>query len=346
MRSAIEKQKGNSNGKIKYYLMLVSVVIIWGLVPSIKNELLTTHNYPPEIMTSISAVIAFLAILIICIRHLKKLNLEYLKIAVVTGIFYSAACVMQNEGLKYTSSAMYSFLENLSCLVVPFLVWWLTKNRPSIFKFIGAIFCLASLFVLCFRNGFGSFGFGIGEILCGLAGLFYGVNIAVTGVKAKKLDPRLYLLVQFGVHAIVSCIYAVISTIIKSQTQEIIFSFDITSILILVGMVLISTVLGWLIRTICLTHLAPSFVAIVMPFASIITAIMAVIMGEESLTSGLIIGAILGVLAAILSDLDINRMKRKYRYAQYRRSKLKKSNTSSPLEQNTEQNEKTPTQMD
>ncbi len=310
--------------RLKYYIMLVSVVLIWGIVPSIKNILLTNYKLPASIMTSFSAIIAFVAMLAICGKSLKKLNKEYFKIALVTGAFYSVACVIQNEGLKHTSSAMYSFLENLSCLIVPFLVWYLTKKRPLIFKFIGAFLCLFSLFILCFRNGFGTFHFGIGEILCALAGLFYGVNIAVTGIKAKNLDAKLYLLVQFGVHALISIVYAIINTIISTKNGAEPITFDFTYILILTAMVLISTVLGWLIRTICLTHLAPSFVAIVMPFSSVITAIVAVILGEEVLSTGLILGAIIGAVAAIVSDIDIDRIKRKYRYAVYIRQKRKK----------------------
>ncbi len=333
--ATFNKLTSKKDGKLKYYLLLLMVILIWGIVPSIKNALLTNYNYPPAIMTSISAIIAFIAVLIICLNRLKKINKDYLKIALITGFFYSIACVIQNEGLKYTSSAMYSFLENLSCLVVPFLVWFLTKKRPAVFKFVGAVLCLISLFVLCFRNGFEEFGFGVGEILCALAGLFYGVNIAVTGIKAKKLDARLYLLVQFGMHALISGVYALISTAITMKTQDVTFAFDTTSLLILIAMVLISTVLGWLIRTICLTHLAPSFVAIVMPFASVITAIVSVILGEEKLSTGLILGAVIGLVAAIISDLDINRLKRKYKVMQYKKTKTKEQQE---LEKQTTQN--------
>ncbi len=310
--------------RLKYYIMLISVVFIWGIVPPIKNVLLTDYELPPSIMTSFSAIIAFVALLIICGKSLKKLNKEYFKIALITGAFYSVACVIQNEGLKYTSSAMYSFLEQLSCLIVPFLVWYLTKKRPLIFKFVGAFICIISLFILCFRNGLGAFHFGIGEILCALAGIFYGVNIAVTGIKAKNLDAKLYLLIQFGMHALISSVYAVINTLISNKNGGASIVIYPTCILILIAMVLVSTVLGWIVRTICLTHLAPSFVAIVMPFSSVITAIIAVIMGEESLTLGLVLGAIIGVLAAIVSNVDIDRWKRKYKYAVYMRNKRKK----------------------
>ncbi len=296
--------KEKSLGKSKYFLMLIGVVIIWGISPNITKGLLS--YYSPGLRSAMSSVVAFVAMLIVCAKKLKNLNKEYFKVALPTGIFYSAACIMQSVGLVYTSPAMFSFLENLSCLVVPFLVWIMTKNRPSIFKFVGAILCLVSVFILSGGSDITSFNFGIGEILCGLAGMFYGVNIAVTGIKAKKLDAGLYLLIQFGVHMVVSTTYAF-------AFEEIAFSTKFLPLLVLVVLVLISTVLGWLIRTICLTHLDPSLVAVVMPFSSVVTTVISVILGTDILTWGLIVGAIVGVLAVISSDLDIKKIMEKRR---------------------------------
>ncbi len=281
------KKKSN----VYYIFLLIFVVLIWGISPNVSKYLL--GHYSPAIKTSFASIVAFVAMLLISLPRLKNLNKKYFAVAIPTGIFYSTACLMQQIGLSKTTPTMYAFLENLSCLAVPFLVWALTKKRLSCFKFIAAALCLLSVYILGGARLDGSF--GMGDILCGLAGIFYGVNIAVTGIKARGLDSGLYLLIQFGVHALISTVYAFCF-------EEIVFSFDAKLIAILIGITLISTVIGYLIRTICLIHLDPTFVSVVMPFSSIVTTCISIAVGSDKISSYLVIGAIVGLLAALISE--------------------------------------------
>ncbi len=296
MRAA-KPVKGEEKGRWKYLLLLCFVVTIWGISP-IANKFLLGH-YSPSIKTAFAALLSLLGV---CAGRLKKLNREYFKIALPTGIFYSGACILQQIGLSKTTPTMYAFLENLSCLVVPFMVWIMTKKRPLVFQFIAAGLCIFSVYIL----GGGSLlsgGLGVGDLLCGLAGLFYGVNIAVTGVKAKNLDSGLYLLVQFGVHFVLSTAYALLF-------EDIVFSVEAGHLALCIGITLISTVLGWILRTICLQHLEPALVAVIMPFASVVTAVVSVVVGNDLLTPALVVGALVGVLAALVADFDPARFKR------------------------------------
>lgn len=281
-----------------YIIMLVFVVCIWGIVPNISKFLL--GHYSPAIKTAFAAAVAFFALLLISTKKLKNLNKQYFKIAIPTGIFYSSACVLQQIGLSQTTPTMYAFLENLSCLVVPFLVWYMTKQRPSYFKFTAAVLCVVSVYILGGAKLDSSF--GIGNILCGLAGIFYGVNIAVTGIKAKGLDAMLYLLVQFGVHFIISTAYAFLF-------EDIVFSFKPSLVLLSIGITLVSTVLGWILRTICLQNLDATFVSVVMPFASVITTVISIITGKDVLSTFLVVGVIIGLAAAFISDFEPKKKK-------------------------------------
>ena len=76
-------------------------------------------------------------------------------------------------------------------------------------------------------------------------------------------------------------------------------------LLLLIAYVLISSVLGWIIRTKCLIHLDATFVAIAMPFSSVITAVISVIIGTDKLTTNLIISIPVITFAIILSSLKL-----------------------------------------
>ncbi len=271
--------------------MLIFVVCIWGVVPNISKFLL--GHYSPAAKTAFSSAIAFFALLLMTCKRLKYINKRYFKIAIPTGIFYSAACVLQQLGLNKTSPTMYAFLENLSCLVVPFLGWYMTKLRPSPFKFAAALLCVLSVYVL--GGGKLDSSFGIGNILCGLAGIFYGVNIAVTGIKARGLDAALYLLIQFGVNFVISTAYALLF-------EDIVFSFNPSLILLSIVISLVSVVFGWLLRTICLQNLDATFVSVVMPFSSVITTAISILTGKDVISVTLVVGVLIGLAAAFISD--------------------------------------------
>ncbi len=283
-----------------YIGLLLFVVLIWGISPNVSKFLL--GYYSPAAKTAFSSIIAFVSVLIVCAKKLKKLNKSYFLIALPTGAFYSVACVLQQIGLEKTSPAMYSFLENVSILIIPFMVWVMQKARPLIYKFIGAGLCVVSIFVL--GGGFNMFkgGWQMGDTLCAIAGLLYGVNIAVTGVKAKKLDAALYLLVQFGVHCVISTTYAIFF-------EETVFSLNAGHIALSIGITLVSTVFGWLLRTICLKHLEPSVVAVIMPFSSIVVTLISLAVGTDPFSWYLVFGSLIGVLAAIVANYDPARAK-------------------------------------
>lgn len=281
------------NSNFIYYVGMVFVVLIWSLFPIVTQSLFAL--YTPSLWDSAGSVISVVSLLIICRKKLKQLNWQYFKVAVPTGAFFSAACLLQKFGLTMSTPAMFAFLENLSVIFVPILMLIFAKQKLTWVKMLSAVICLGGVFILC--CGDGQLQFGKGEVLCALAGIFYSVNIAGTGAFAKKLDTGLYLMVQFMVHCVISVTYSVLFL------EEWSFSFAPQHLLSLVGIVLISTVLCWVIRTACLKKLDPSFVVVIMPFTAVITGVVSVLVGTDALSIGLVAGAVLIFTAILISGL-------------------------------------------
>ena len=173
------------NKKTLSYFGLIFVILIWGLVPFVTRYLY--NFFSPSFNALINSGVAFICFAILAGKKLKLIDKTYLKVAIPIGLFYSFASVFQKIGLPYTTDTQYAFLENLSCVVVPVLMFFFTRKKLSILTIIASVLCLVSCFVLSGLDfSTGSIKFGIGELLCALAGIFYGVNIAGTGVFAKK----------------------------------------------------------------------------------------------------------------------------------------------------------------
>ena len=288
------------------YAGLVFVVIIWGLTPLITK--LLQKYYSPALLSTCTAAVSACALLFFCRKKLCMLNKQYIKIGGITGIFYALGEIVQKIGLPYTTPSVYAFLENLSVVVVPLLTFIFIRKKPSLTKIAASLLCLFGVFVLTGGlNPQGEFSFGIGEVLCALSGIFYGVNIAGTGAFAKKLDSALFLMVQMFVHTIIGALATVTLNFIKKPNGEIFeptaFAFS-PFILLVIGVALFSSVFCWLIRTEAMKHIDASVVAVIMPFSAVITGIASVIAGTDKLSTALAVGGTLCLAAAIISGLS------------------------------------------
>ena len=288
-----------NNSKTKYYIGILFVVLVWGAYPVFAKNLLKI--YTPSLWDTAASFISVICLLLANRTKLKWLDWRHLKVALPTGLFFSAAGLTQKFGLTMTPPAMCAFLENLTCVCVPVLMFILAKEKFTLPKVLAAFLCLGGVFILCGGDLSGSSSLGV--ILCALAGVLYSVNIAGTGIYAKKLDTGLYLLIQFAVQFVVSATY---SLLFIKEPQ---FSFAPLHLGALVGMVLLSTVLCWIIRTACLKKLDPSFIAVAMPFCSVVTGIISVMTGADTLSFGLVGGAILIFIAIVISGLADSKQK-------------------------------------
>ena len=286
------------------YMGIIAVVFIWGVIPTAKKALIGDH-FSAAVYSAVTTFAAACVLLIISAKSLKLLNKEYFKVAIPTGLCVGVAALFQAIAYKYDASpTKQAFLENLSCVIVPILLFIFIKKKPSILTVLASITCLAASFVLgdVFSD---SLTFGIADVLNALAGVFYGINIAFTGIFAKKFHAPLYVMIQLFVQAAVSAIIAVAFNFITyggEPMDKIVFTPDIWLILGLIGIGIITNAVCWTIRTTAMKYVSANVVAVIMPFSAVITGIVSVILGMDSLSSTLIIGAALGLVASFMSS--------------------------------------------
>ena len=289
------------------YAALIFVILVWSTVPVVTASLY--ERYTPTILTATTALISGISLLVISFPERRRFSLDYLKLAVPTGIFNSAASILQKIGLQYTTPARYAFLENLSCVVVPILLFLFLRKKPSVITVAASLLCLLGSFILSGVE-IGGTVLGRGEVLCALAGLLYGVNIAATGAFGKKLYPPLYVMIQIWIHSALSFATAFVMNAIErdgAPLEAIRFSWRFGDLCAILALALISSTLCWIIRTSVMKHINASAVAILMPFSAVVTGIISVILGMDTLGLPLILGALISLAAAILSGFGDRR---------------------------------------
>jgi drug/metabolite transporter (DMT)-like permease len=232
------------------------------------------------------------------IKKLKKLNKEYFKIAIPTGLFLSAGYITQMTSYLYTTPGKAAFLENVSVIIIPIVIYLCTKEKPTWLKVAACALCFVGSGIIALKGGVDDFwSIGLGEWLAILSGVFYGVNIAATGIYSKKLDSSLFVFIQLSLLTVISLGYSLIVEWGIQGTMAI--SFEWESILCILFLALISTALCWALRTSCLKYIPVVVVAVVMPFSSVLTGVLSVALGMDELTWNLVVGGVI-ILAAIL----------------------------------------------
>ncbi len=293
-----------SSGKRPYYLALFFVVIVWGLDPVIMSYFY--RYYSASALTALGALASFLLLLTVSRKKLRLLNARYFKVAAPISALNSVACLLQKIGLQYTTPANYAFLEHLSCVVVPIALFILIRMRPTLPQGISAVLCLCGCFVLCGVGTAGPVTLSFGDVLCALAGILLGACVALTGVFGKGLDISLYMAVHMGVYFLISTVSALtlnFLTLDGTVAEPIRFSTQPTLLLLAVLFGLVTTGLCWLLKNLAIVRTDPTAVAIVSPFAAVISAVASVLLGQDTLHYNLVIGAALILLAVLLADL-------------------------------------------
>ncbi len=295
------------------YLGIILVVFVWGAAPLITKSLYDV--YSAAALKAANGLFAALTLLVICRKKLHLIDKTYLKTALPCGLFYSFGEVLNKIGLQYTTPTTAAFLENLSCVAVPILLFILVRKKPTLPKLLAAAVCIGSALFLSMGGG-GGIRLGVGELLCALAGISYGCNMACTSVYGKKLDSYLFVFIQMCTLTVVSSVFAVAMALIPTADggvlEPIRFSFHPLHLLLVLLVAVFTAVICWLIRTAAMKYVDATVVAVIMPFSAVVTGILSVIAGEDTLSLTFILGAALGLVAALLSSVgDILEEKKK-----------------------------------
>jgi drug/metabolite transporter (DMT)-like permease len=296
------KERTEKQNVIIAYVYLILVVFLWGIGPLFSKSLL--EYFSPSMYSAIGCTISAISLLIICLPHLNKLNVKYFLTALPFGFFVGLASLLQKIGLLHTTPAKYSFLENLSCIAVPVLMFLFIRKKPSFLTILSSVTCLVGAFVLSGLNFKTGISFGIGEILCALAGIIYGFNIAGTGCFAKELKASLYILIHMGVSLVVSVISMLVLnaiTINGAPITPIYFSFK--TLPVIIALALISNVLCWIMRTNSLKKINTTTVAVIMPFSAVVASVFSIIVGTDVFSLSLLFGGLIIFASILLSSL-------------------------------------------
>lgn len=286
-----------------YICMLLTVVFVWGFDPLVNRYLY--KYFSAAALAALSTFVSAIMFLAVAGKGLKNLNRRYFKVTVPIALVNSLACVLQRIGLQYTSPARYAFLEHLSCVTVPLILLVFFRKRPNVPQALAAVSCLAGCALLAGADILkGSI--GIGDLLCAAAGLLLGFGIVATAHFTDGMDIKLFMSVHSVTYFLTSVSLMLALHFIPvggAPMERIVFSFSPLPILAAALFGILTAGICWMLRNEATRHLSPSLVAVIAPFAAVITAVLSILEGFEEPTPAFLSACALILAAAILAGL-------------------------------------------
>ncbi|HEX6878146.1 MAG TPA: DMT family transporter [Nocardioidaceae bacterium] len=265
---------------------LLAMTACWGSTFFLIRDLL--DRVPVLDFLAIRFAIASVALYLLAPRALGRLSATARKNAVVLGLLYGIAQILQTAGLAHTPASVSGFITGMYVVCTPLLAALILHTRITPITWGAVALATAGLAVLTL-NGFSV---GYGEALTLVAAILYALHIVGLGAWAGAREAMGMTILQLVVITLICFVATVPNGIVLPDNTA-----DWLSI---VYMAVFAGALALAGQTWAQAHLPPTRAAIIMSMEPVFAAFFAVLLGGEALTLRMALGGAM-VLAAMLT---------------------------------------------
>ena len=296
------------NKQIKASACLLATAIIWGLGIVIQKD--GMGSIGPFLYSALRMLIGSVTLCVMLLVNDKlhgKVSVDktsqpdktlYIG-GIVTGILMFFAANLQQIGLVYTNAGKTAFITALYMLLVP-IIGILLKHKTNINNWIGAVIGAVGLYFLCVTT---QFTVTTGDVIVFIGSFCWAAHILAVNHFAPKVDVIRLMCIQFIVSGIMSLAAAVF-------TEEIILADILSCVPGLLYTGIVSTALASALQGIGQKYAHPTTASILLSTESLFATICGLIFLNEVMNGRELIGCILMLLAVILSQLPVIKIKK------------------------------------
>lgn len=282
-------------------LGLLTVSIIWG-AGFIATQIAIDEGMSTPFIMVVRFAVASMVLGLAFKEDIKAMKKIDLKMGVMAGTLLFLGFTLQTTGLIFTTPSSNAFITATSVVMVPFLSWFILKEKPQNKVFVAAFICLAGLGMLAF-GPVASIRLGIGDTLTLLCAVAFALHTVSMGKFAPRVNSNLLTFLQM----ITAAAFSMIMFMIVDR--------DFSAFLFLKGMLAVvylgvfSTFIAYYIQTICQRFASPSKVSIIVSMEALFGSLFSVVLGYEKFTYFLLIGGIAIISAMLIIELRFTRDK-------------------------------------
>lgn len=270
-------------------LALLAMTATWGSTFYLIKDLL--DRVPTLDFLAVRFAIAAAAMLLVAPRAIGRLSPDVRRHAVVLGLLYGVAQILQTAGLAHTPASVSGFITGMYVVCTPLFAAWILRTRIGPLTWAAVALATVGLGVLTL----GGFSLGYGEAITLVAAGLYALHIVGLGAWSSPRDAVGMSILQILVIATVCFVATVPDGVVLPDNGR--------DWLSLVYMALIAGALAMLGQTWAQAHLSPTRSAIIMSMEPVFAATFAVALGGEGVTSRLLIGGAMVLTAMLVVEL-------------------------------------------
>ena len=273
---------------------LLALAACWGSTFFMIKDLL--DRVPTLDFLAVRFGIASLALLVVAPKSLGRLSPVVRRHAVVLGLLYGVAQILQTAGLAHTPASISGFVTGLYVVCTPLLAAAILRTRIPPVTWAAVALATLGLGVLAL-NGFS---IGYGEVITLASAVLYALHIVGLGAWSTAQDAVGMTILQIMVIAVVCTLATAHDGIVLP---------DRTGDWLSVGyMAVVVGALGLLGQTWAQAHLPPTRSAIIMSMEPVFASFFAVWLGGEDVTTRLLLGGSMVLVAMLTVELAPRRV--------------------------------------
>ncbi|RIJ68816.1 MULTISPECIES: DMT family transporter [unclassified Rummeliibacillus] len=272
-------------------ILLLLTAIIWGS-GYIGMKVGLAHLTVFQIMAGRFAL-ATIFLTIIFHKNVKLITKRVLWKGIILGVILFLAFTVQTIGLDYTTPSKNAFLTAVNVMIVPLIAFVIYKRKFDGFEMLAALLAIIGIGFLSLQ---GSMQMNIGDFLSLASAIGFAFDIFYTNMFVKTEDALALTIVQLFTAAVLS----IIAVIVLGEVPTTISSEEVSVILYL-GIV--CTTIAYVCQNIGMQYADPTKSALILSTEALFGTIFSVIILHEILTSRMIIGSFIILIAIIIAEV-------------------------------------------
>ena len=273
------------------------VAAIWGS-GFIASQMAIDANMSAALIMALRFTLAALVMLVVCLPKLKQIRLRDLKMGGLAGVFLFGAFYTQIVGQQNTTVSHCAFLTATNVVMVPFIVWAVSRQRPATKTFVLTATTLVGIGVLSITPGSFSLSFNYGDAMTLLCALLFALHITTLGWATKGANVMLINLLQLATAAVISAAVFLLTDVGAAAAADL--QRGLPAVMYL-G--LFSTCWCYFLQTLAQKHTTPSQAGVLLSTEGLFGSLFSVLLGMEVLTVNLVVGGMIIMASILLMEL-------------------------------------------
>lgn len=269
-------------------IMLVIVTIIWG------GGFIATSTALDDLAPFTILMIRFLgaAVLpvILSFKAWRSLSATVIVRGLGCGILLFLAFAFQTFGLMYTTPSKNAFLTATNVILVPYLLWFILKRKPTKKEMLASTLCLLGIALLTLKSEAAQM--NIGDILSFICAVFFAAHMIALEKSAPDTNVFAMTALQMLSAGIMSAVFAL-------SLEGIPRAIPASASVAVAYSIICSTMLAYLLQTWAQKYTSANHASMILSMEALWASFFSYCFFHETMTLTMMIGAALIFMSVI-----------------------------------------------